>query len=297
MMRKLLYLCSVILALPLAADTLVLSTGATIDGVVKTRSDGILEVTTGDRTVFYRPNEIVSHEVNDRKGGFDMDAIRARVAQKRQEMEEKTGLTLEQRERVDDLLHLLATASSDGERIRYRDQLVNLQTEFNVYRYLSWRTSAVLHPWTLEVMYNINPSETVPKLRRGTQDPWYETRREAVMLLGRMGVQEAAELVVRGLADHTTEVQLAATIATGQLKALTATPVLIEQLAAPDMRISNASREALEGMWASRLGSDKPETVSDWEAFWKAQPESGQQVYARATLQPLIPEEDERIFE
>lgn len=279
------------------ADTLVLSTGVRVDGEVKERPDGLIELKAGNRTVVYRPEEVTSHEKNDRRGGFDMGAARARVAEKQREMEEKTGLTAEQRARVDEILHQMATASSDSERIRHRDALVNLQGEMNVYGYLAWRCRAVLHPWTLEVMYRIKPTDTVPKLRRGTQDPWFETRRAAIEILGSLGVRDASELVVRGLADHKPEVRLGAITAVAQLKIYTATPVLIEHLTSPNQKLANASRDALKAMWAAKLGETKPASVEEWTTFWQAQPEAQQAVYAMATLQPLIPEADERVFE
>lgn len=281
-----------------SADTLILNSGARIDGVVRERGDGLLEVKAGDRTVVYRPEEIASREVNDRKGGLDMAEVRARVAATQARLDEETGVTQKQRERVDELITDLASADKDSERVALRNRLVDLQQEFNVYRYLTWRTGYGVKPGILEVMYNINPSETMPILRRATQDSWFETREMAVALLGRLGASDAADLVVRGMADHAMEVRLAAIGATANLKALAATPVLIEQLGEPDQRIANASRLALEALWASKLAEGtKHETASDWQAFWETQPEAQKEAFAKATLQPLIPEADELVFE
>jgi len=288
----------VLLAVGMAAgaDTVYLSNGVRVDGVVKQRPDGNYVLEVRGREIVYRPSEIVEIEKNDRTGERDLDAIRARVEARRQELLEQTGLTQEQRDRVDELIVALSKAEQI-DRPAIKNRLVRLQAEMNVARYLEWKMREVIEPWVLEAYYYVAPAVAEPVLRRGTQDTNHEVRSKAIELLGRVGNDRHVDMVVRGLADHKSDVQIEAAYALARLGAREATPALIEMLGDANVRVSNASRQALEALWDDASGDAPPETVQAWEELWAQQAGQVDGSFQLARLQPLIPPEEEMVFE
>ena len=127
-----------------AADTVYLNNGVRFDGVE-----------AGERTLVYRPSEIARIEENDKTGGFDREAARARWERRDAELTALTGLTAEERETVEALMYRLQR-SDPAERKSVRDKLVKLQEEMPVFKFLAWRMPGVSHrlsPWVLEAMF------------------------------------------------------------------------------------------------------------------------------------------------
>jgi len=280
------------------ADTLYLNTGVSIDGIVTERSDGLYEVRIGDRTVVYRPSEVRSVERNDRTGTFDREAAEARWEAQRRELEERTGLNVEQRRRVD---ALLAQLRRDGAaRVRARDQIVALADEINVQRYLEvllGESAPTLKPWLLDALFIIAPQQTLPVLREHLKDNHYATRVKAIELLGDAGDRASAGQIARGLADAKIEVRLAAAVGLAQINAREATPALIESMKHADIRVSNSSRDALNALWHDRLGGERLTTVDEWNDFYRRHGSDIASPIRLASLEPLIQPEYELVIE
>lgn len=273
------------------ADTLYLKNGVRVHGVVTERPDGIYKVQSGRNTVVYRPSEVERIERNDRDGSLDMEELRARWAEHDARMTERTGLTADQRRRVKDLMYQLQT-DDEAKRHAVREKLIAMSEEMDVFGYLAYRFPEVsdrLSPYVLEAMFAVNPGQARAHVRDGATHVYYGTRAMAIELLARMRDAESEELILRGLADHSPEVVIAALYSLAQLGAKRSTPVMIELLAYPDLRVTNAARESLQALWRQELGDAPPGKVSEWTAFWQQQ--DGSSELKLAGLAPLIPEE------
>ncbi len=277
------------------ADTVYLNTGVRFDAEVTERSDGTYLVQTGDRKSIYRQSDIKAIEKNDKTGRFDKEAAMARWAAKDAKLTEETGLNAEQRRAVKKLVGALQT-SSTSERKATRDKLVAMQVEVDIFPYLEYLQPGLSHrlsPWVLEAMFYVDTVRVLKPLRENTQHSYFGTRAKAIELLGRMRNAESQALIVRGLVDETTDVRIQAAYSLANIGAKAATPVLIECLKNPDLKVSNAGREALTELWKAEIGENRPRTVDEWTEVWNAHSAAVQGAFELARLEPLILPEEE----
>jgi hypothetical protein len=278
------------------ADTVYLKNGVAFDAVVTERPDGLYSVNAGGRILLYRPEEIDRIEPNDRTGALDKDEIKARWANQDAELTRLTGLNAEQRRKVDQFIYALQSDSA-ADRKTARDTLIAMHEEMDVFRYLAYRQPSLSHrlaPWVLEAMFFLDAARALEPLRENTRHREFNTRAKAIELLGRMRDIESAGLIARGLVDFKFEVRIMAAYALANLGARTATPALIQSLTHPDLRVSNAAREALQALWKSENGDTNPQTVDEWNALWaKRDTATLGEGISLATLEPLILPEEE----
>ena len=275
------------------ADTLYLKTGITVHGKVTDRGNGVVELETGGRTVLYRSKDVVSVEKNSKTGVRTSEEIETRVEIRLAEMERLTGLTLEQRNRVDRLIGELAT-SSPSQVQKIRDTFVQLHSDWGLTQYFKWTFRYSKPPWLLVAMVWVSPGEAIPILQEAAENPFFETRARAIELLGRLGHRESTSLIARGLVDHKFDVKLAAVYALGNLGSTAATPALVEMIGQPDIKLSNASRESLAAIWQGEVGEDPPQTVTEWNTFLEGK-SLGSSI-SLTNLEPLIPPDLEMIM-
>lgn len=276
------------------ADTLTLTNGATVDGKVKQRSDGFYEVDAGGNVVIYRPEEVVQLEQNDRDGTLNLDEVREQVRLEQERLEKETGLNQDQRDRVDDLLNRMQSGTP-AERLEARERLIRLHQEVSVLKYIKYWFNNLITPALLEAIYYIAPEEALEELHRGVKHANFECRAKAIELLTAMGHAESAELIARGLIDHAFDVQLAAIYGLAKLGSKSSSTALLEMMAKPDIKLSNASQQALEALWTSELqGGTAPKGVSEWKDFLSNQRFNGG--YTLSELEPLIIPEEEFVY-
>jgi len=293
-------LCATLIGFSAAAwaDTIHLNTGVSVDGIVTERPDGLYELRVGERTVIYRPSEVRSIERNERTGIMDREEAKARWDAMRKELEEKTGLNVEQRNRVDAILSELRR---DGAaRVRAREQLVDLSTEINVHQYLTTllgESTPTLMPWLLEALVIIEPRQTLPILRDHLDHPHYGVRLKVIELLADAGDAASTPQIARGLADDKLEVRIATAYSLARLQARETTPALIESMKHADLRMSNASRDALHAMWQSELDGERKTTVDEWTAFFRSHSSKVNGPIQLAALKPLVLPEYELVLE
>ncbi len=295
MMKRFLILATMALATAVQADTLHLDAGITVDGIVKVRPDGIFEVEAGGRKVLYRPEEVLQHEKNDRTGHLNMDEVKAQVAEELARLERETGLNAEQRARVDELVIRLESGSATSQ-LDARERLVAMNQEVSIVRYIKSMFDQLITPALLEAIAHVAPSDCIEQLERGVKHSNYLCRAKAIDLFAQKGYAPAAPLVARGLADHKLEVNLSAAYALAKMNERAATPALIELLSQPDLKLSNASQQALETLWKSEIPADAPapKTVSEWNALISGKSISG--AFTLSSLQPLIAPDEEFII-
>lgn len=280
-----------------AADTLFLKDGVQVDGTVTKRPDGILEVKVDTSVVFYREDEIERIEQNDKTGAYDDAAMLAQLAEEEARLTAETGLTTEQRQRIED--YLIQLRSHDGaDRRPAREGLVTMQAEMDVFGYLEYRLPSMVPltmPVVMEVLVSLDGPRSVPLLRKLIGHAYYGVRGKSMELLAGLQDKDSLGQIYRGLVDIRREVQIEAVNAVAKLGAAEATPALIELLAHPDLRVSNASRNALKYIWESSLGEQKLTTVDEWQSFWSGRALPG--ALALNQLTPLVEQKEEFVHE
>ena len=278
------------------ADTVYLKNGVEFDGVVTPvpENPDVFKVTAGERTLMYRAEEIDRVEKNAKTGLLSEADIRARWEEQNKRLTEETGLNADQRNLLLGLMFDLKT-DNVAKRISIREQLIGLQKEYDAYKFLAAQlpgVSILIAPNLLEALAYMDSSRATELLQGATQSNYYGNRVMAIELLGRMGSAGSKELIVRGLVDHKQEVQISAIYVIASLGAREVTPAFISLLASPDERVANASREALQALWANALTDPKPGTVDEWKAFWNAQ-EKKETPVQLADLKPLSNPDEE----
>ena len=289
-------LAAALMATAAGADTVYLKNGVEFDGVVTPVPEDpeLFRVTAGERSLVYRASEIDRVERNDKTGKRSNEEIMARWEERNRQLTEETGLTAEQRRLVRGLMFELKTDNA-SKRLAVRDKLVALQSEFDVYKYLAAQlpgVSTLIAPNLLEALAYMDSSRAPELLQEAAVNNYYGTRSMAIDLLGRLGQSGSKELIARGLVDHKQEVQISAVYALAAMSAREATPAFIALLPNPDMRVANASREALQALWANLLPDPKPSSVDEWTAFWNAQEKSGTSIELAALQSLSNPEEE-----
>jgi len=273
-----------------SADTLLLDTGVQVDGVLTETPDGLYRLEVGSEVVFYQKSEVVSIERNDKTGALDLDAVMAEAKRRDDALTAETGLTGEQRARVQSLLYDLM---QDGPpRLRAREALVAMAEECDIFKFLQYtfgESNQNLAPVILDMLYRLDPVRALPFVREQTGDLYDGTRKQALSILGLAADALGVELAARGLIDTSFEVRVAAAYALAGMGAKGASPALIANLGHPDLRVSNSARESLEKIWEAEVASQKPQTVSEWKAFWDANKPAAGKVYAQDGLEPLSP--------
>lgn len=276
------------------ADTLTLTNGSTVDGKVKVNSDGIYEVDAGGNLVFYRPDEVTKHEQNERDGTLNMDEIKAQVEAVQAKLTEQTGLTLEQRNRVDDLLNRIRSGSPSG-KLDAKDQLVKMNQEVSLLKYLDHWLDSAPSPELLEAVFLVQQGASAPKMEKMLTHDNPLCRATAIELLAKMGKKDDIPQLARGLADHKLEVRLAAIYAMAALGVKEASPALAQMTADMEMKVSNASKQALGILWKTELaGKETPGDSAAWEAFVKQQAPGG--AFKLSDLKPLVEPGTEFIY-
>ncbi|MBI2435618.1 MAG: HEAT repeat domain-containing protein [Candidatus Hydrogenedentes bacterium] len=294
MVRIWVSLLLVLSCLVAAGDTLTLTTGVEVKGKVKQLPDGNYEVKVGDHTLIYQKVEIQTIVPNERDGSLNLEEIKAQEAAIQAELTQKTGLTTEQRRLVLDLVYKLKNPQSEN-YASARDRLVALQKEFNVFGFLMYMLPEFSHhltPAVLEVLVRINPDQARKTLRSGLTNPYFGTRAKAIELLGNIHDSDSVAEVARGLADAMDEVKIQAAYALANLGARDTTPALIALLSNVDQRVANASKKALEALWAGQFPEKAPLTVEEWQKFWSTQSAQVGGIEL-ASLQPLVPAAEE----
>lgn len=270
------------------ADTITTDLGVIFDGVVTELPDGNYKITAGGNTLIYRKEEIVSIEKNSRTGELNMEEIAAAAKKAEEELNAKTGLTAAQRARVDALMPALMDEGS-AQHIQARDALIAMQAECEVYNYLQLLCEEgvpAVQSVVFEVLVRIDAARTMEDLREGLSNSHALVREKCISLLSQLKSSADADRIARGLVDPEFSVRIATAYALANLGHRAATPALIESLPHPDLRVSNAAREALTSLWKDALGDAKPATVDEWNAVWAAN-KGGNAAIALKDLEPL----------
>lgn len=280
----------VLLCATLYADTVYLKNGVQVDGVVVSESSDHVRLRIGNRESVFRGSEILRIEKNEKKGGLDLEKLKVEAAEKEKEMQEKTGLTAQERVRVSQLLGRM-TSQNEDERVRGKNELLAMGKEADLFRYFEvWLPSMLPRfiPGVLEILCELNPRRARPLLLSQVEHPDALTRAAAIRLLGEIGDTGSADIIARGLVDPSAQVRVAAAYALGALRLKEATPLLLAAWNDPELRVQKTCRESLKWIWSTQENPVEYDNIADWEAFWMSKAGSVSSKYDIAKLKPLV---------
>lgn len=273
-----------------AADTVHLKDGLALDGTVSKVNDNCVAVRSGNGQIVYQNDEIDRIEKNDKKGSLDLAAVNPAALRHEQALEQATGLTTEQRERIVALVDRLAREDA-AERGSAVKELIALQRQMDVYRFLRESRQgfgARVLPGVLEVMLAINAPETKPIVYDSLFDKVPGIRAASLELLGKHKELASIDAVARGLVDADAGVQIAAAHALAELGAGRATPALIATLSSANPRVRNAGKAALGRIWSTPSAPVAFDTADEWGRFWDEVGARAGAPIELASLEPLF---------
>ena len=208
------------------------------------------------------------------------------------ELVEKTGLEAPQRAATDELLHHLFLGDETVSQ-NAKHALLEMAKKDSPYRYLLMRLPEIvpnkLAP-LLELLFEMNP-EGMRETLKQTATSTSETARAACLrCLATLRDKSTLELMKSGMADEDPDVRIAAAHGIDALGAREATPVLLKALRGQDLRVQNASRDALSSLW-TEPGQPPLSFLQNagWDEFWKSKAAGVPGAWDPDKIEPLVP--------
>ena len=275
------------------ADTVTMKDNVTYDGKVISNSNGLIRMQVGDREITLPAADAASVETNDKRGQtVDYAEVERLATEHDKELVEKTGLKVQERDAVDELLQFFFSQNEAAVE-RARHALLNMAKTNSPYRYLQMQRRDILPDKLaplLEVMFEMNPEDMRETLKE-TASSFSETARAASLrCLAKLGDKSSLQLMKRGLADEFPEVRIAAAHGVQVFGAREATPALLKALKAGDPRVRNAACDALSALW-TKPGQPPLAFPQDsgWQEFWKTKAASVPGAWDPEAIEPLVP--------
>lgn len=286
------FLLFILLDVIVFSDTFTLNNGITFDGkVVEESSDGIYTIKTGSNILKYRKEEIQSIEKNDKTGEINLEEAQKEWEEKDKLLTEKTGLNKDQRAQVEAFISRMQWGE-EIDRVSAKNGLLELQKSMNIFPYLEYYLpsySPTTTPYILEILFKIDKNRTIKILRDRIFDPAPMIRSKVIELLAVVKDVESYNLIIRGLVDPDPDVCIMTNYAVAHIGLKSVTPVLIENLNNPDLRIVNSSKEALNNIWKTELNGKKLESIEEWKTFWEQHKnEIKDSIVNKKDIEPLI---------
>lgn len=294
-MRKLIAACSVMLLLGLgglkaSADTVYLTDGSTLDGVVSQPNENCFVVASGSGSLMFEASRIQRVEKNDKKGSVDLGKVNPWAVKYEEDMTKRTGLTAAQREEV--VLIIDKFASEDAnERQAAIKKLAGMQKQLPIFTFLVATIDsygARTLPGVLEVLMAIDRGKAIPIVRDCATNPVARNRAAALQIMGAARDVASVDTIARGLVDEDESVRVAAAGALAIANNRRATPALIENLGNLDKRVVNACSAALSKLWSEENAEVKFATAEEWNTFWEGRSSTVSEPITTAKLEPLF---------
>ncbi|HNZ49745.1 MAG TPA: HEAT repeat domain-containing protein [Candidatus Hydrogenedentes bacterium] len=274
------------------ADTITLKSSVQIQGKIEKEVGEFMHVRVGDRSIRVRKDEIAEVEKNDLDGSYDLEAAKTAAQEEDRKLTETLGLNEEQRDTVYRYISLLNNPDVSKSRDA-RAALVKMQSDLNIVPYIVFLLPSYLPPVVLsvlELITEISPDQAKEVLREYAFFTDENVRAKALEMLGVIRDKSSAELMMRGLLDHTGIVKIGACKALAMIRAQEATPLLIHFFDQSDLRIQNNVRQALSALWSDGTTTVSFNSQQEWMAFWQEKSASVQKTVVLDHLEPLVEE-------
>lgn len=273
------------------ADTIHMKNGVRIEGKVLRSEDQRVVVQIGAREVRLRQDEIGTIEKNNKDGSLDLAEIRRQALERDQELTAQYGLTNEERQSIMSSIESL-TDSDPVKQGEARRSLLAFAAEKNIFAFLK-DTAETSLPWVipalLRIMVEIEPTQTESLARSMAFHVEENVRAAAIEVLGLTKDKSSMVLMMRGILDHTSVVQMASCSALAAIKAREATPLLLRRINAADLRVHNYAVEALAIIWGLDREEASANNKEQWEEFWNTHKANILPTVDLETLEPLVP--------
>ena len=281
------------------ADTITLPDGSTMDGVVKEINANCVALTVGENTMEFQRSEIASMEKNEKRGDPNKPLVLPSVQKWHDKLNEDTGLSAEQRDRVVALVDALFRAKEKDEHQKAENDLIALNKTFNAAKFIKTsldnRSTMARRMANLEALSVLEPSTTVPYLEKGLVNAYPAMRALCLRLYTNVLYKQSGKLdrstlvyLARGFLDFDSDVQLAAGTALAKFGEKTVTPVLISKLEDPETQVRNIANDALSHIWEVNNVSTPPEERPlFWRNYWSSNSATVKDPLDPAKLQPL----------
>lgn len=280
-------------------DTITLPDGSTMDGVVKEINPNCVSLTVGDNTMEFQRSEITSFEKNEKRGDPSKPLVLPAVQKWQDKLNEETGLSAEQRERVVTLVDALYRAKDTDERERAENALIALNKTFNATKFikasLDGRSTMGRRMANLDALTVLEPNTTIPYLEKGLTNALPAMRALCIRLYTKVLQKDSEKAdrttltyLARGLLDFDSDVQFAAGSALAKYGQKPVTPVLIAKLDDPETRVRNIANDALSHIWdVNNVATPPEERTSFWQNYWRMNGANVKEPLDPAKLEPL----------
>jgi len=240
--------------------------------------------------MYFQAGRVDHWEQNDKKGQIDSFAVSPHQTAHEEARQDATGLTGEQ---IDEMYRIMKPlCSNDPNEVKMaQEALLAKNDSIDVFKFLKAAIAGMTDkylPATLDVMVKLNPKETEPILVDRATDPFPKNRIKALELLGKMDAANHVDTLSRGMLDPDAQVQAAAAKALGTSGNKGCTPALLEGLKSSDMRVRNASKDALTQLWGSTHG----DSADAWKQLWRKEQNRVPNAVKVASLTPLISKQE-----
>ena len=276
------------------ADTVALVNGSTVDCKIVSRGDGLLRINSAGEEFTLPLADVVSIVENDKVGEppISDEEIDRRAKARDQELLEQTGLNMQQRASVDELLHIFFLADEESSKNAKRALIDMAKAGNSPLRYLKLRLPDILPSkvaYLLEAMVELDPDGMRETLREYARSASETAREAGLRLLGKLKDRPSLELMKSGLVDENSGVRIAAIRGIEALAPREATPALIKLLSDSDLRVQNAARDTLSTLW-SEVGKPPVNFLQNagWEEFWKSKAAEVPGAWELAAIEPLV---------
>jgi len=281
------------------ADTITLPDGSTMDGEVKEINANCVSLTVGDNVMEFQRTEIATVEKNDKRGDASKPLMVPAAQKWIEKLNQDTGLSQEQRDRVVSLVDRLYRAKESDERRRAEEELVAANKSFNAAKFikasLDGRCTMARRMANLDALTVLEPTSTLPYLEKGLVNPFPGMRALCLRLYTNVIQKQSDKIdrsalvyLARGMLDFDSDVQVAAGIALSKFGQKPVTPVLVAKLDDPDTRVRNIANEALVHIWEVNNVATPPEERTEfWKNYWRSNSAGVKDPLDPAKLEPL----------
>jgi hypothetical protein len=292
-MRLLLSGAAVLIAAGAQSDTLFFKDGSTLDGKVSQPNPNVYLLDVEGGRLYFQANEVSRWEENDKMGKYNVFTLNPRQIAHEERRQEETGLTAEQIEEMYAIMEPLA--SGDPNEVEAAKQALLAKNEdVDLFNFLTAAIRDMTYkrlPAVLEVMTDMDPERAKPILEERATDTFAENRSKAITLLAKTGGEDNLDTMARGMLDLDPTVQTTAAEALAAVGDKRATPALLQGLRSADMRVKNASAQALKQLWSDDGSAASAQSVTEWERIWSNRQSGVRDPVQIAQLEPLVTQE------
>jgi len=268
------------------ADTITLKNGVRVDGMVYQQDENVVKIRIGDIERSYAAASVADVSENEKTGHFDPMAAIGRSRKRLASLENKTGLTYQQRQEIESLFFAMQSEDPKLYRDKKRDALNFHESTAPLDKYLPYALDSFepnLIGGVLDVFQSINTFEAALAARDHITCPVPAGRAMALEVFAKGEAPSRINILARGMVDPHAIVRIAAARALGQLNAKSATPLLVDAAGSGYPRLVVVANTALGNIWNAEF-----ETQAEWQSHWEENKSKVDEPLVQLAMLPLV---------